>query len=256
MKDGCSLHCDRYTAHGGYHMKKFIIVIVFVFLISILISFNYLLWDREKQLASFQNMSDSNNITIDTLSEKMNILDKLNKELNKKVESLTDDITTAKEYSLEKDNENKDLRSEIIYKNELILMLKKAIDTSPMNAVIKKWTEAVNSKDFDGAQAFISTNSKDETINNTINFKEIYQNEIKTIKVKTIKPFIELTDDEHLKKLQFNVVFEVVKPDHTDEDKDKMTQNIFKSGDNEKYITMELNSDTNEWVILEIKDKP
>ncbi len=256
MKDGCSLHCDRYAAHGGYHMKKFIIIIVFVFLISILIAFNYLLWDREKQLESFQDMSDSNNITIDTLSEKMNTLDKLNKELNEKVESLTDDIATEKEYSLAKDNENKELKSEIISKNELILMLKKTMDTAPMNTVIKKWTEDVNSKDFVGAEAFISTNSKDETINNAVNFKEKYQSEIKTIKVKTTKLFTELMDDEHLKKIQFKVVFEVVKPDRTDENKDKITQNIFKGGDNEKYITMELDSNTNEWVILEINDRP
>ena len=55
-------------------MKKFIIVIVFVFLIAILISFNYLLWDREKQLESYQDLSDAKNLSIDTLGEKINTI--------------------------------------------------------------------------------------------------------------------------------------------------------------------------------------
>jgi len=239
-------------------MKKFIIVFVFVFLIAILISFNYLLWDREKQLASFQNIRDSNNLTIDTLSEKMNNLDKLNKELNKRVDSLTDENATTSKYSSMINNENIGLKGEIIAKNDLIIFLKKTIDVAPMDTVIKKWTEAVNSKNYEAAVALISKNSKDETINNTSKVKEVYQSELKAIKIKTSKLFTELTDDEHLGKIQFKVVFEVSKPDSTDENKDKMPQNLFlfKSGDNEKYITMELNSSTNEWLILEIEDQP
>lgn len=237
-------------------MKKFIIVIVFVFLIAILISFNYLLWDREKQMASFQNISDSNNLTIETLSEKMNNLDKLNKELSKKIDTLTNDNASIREYSSMINTENIDLKKEIVSKDELILILKKTIDVAPMDAVIKKWTEDVNSKNYEGAHALISKNSKDETINDDKKFKEVYQSELKAIKLKTSELFIGLLDDEHLGKIQFKVVFEVVKPDITNDNKDKIPQKHFKSGDNEKYITVELNSYTNEWLILEIKDKP
>jgi len=237
-------------------MKKFIIVIVFVFLIAILISFNYLLWDREQRLASFQDISDSNNLTIETLSEKMNALDKLNKQLSIRVENLTDDNTTLQNKFSMLSDESLDLKRQIISRNDLIISLKKAIDVTPMDAVIKKWTENVNSKNYEVAEALISKNSKDETIHNAEKFKEAYQSELNTIKIKTTKLFTELTDDEHLEKIQIKVVFEVVKPEVTDENKDQIPQNIFKSGDNEKYITMELNSETKEWLILEINDKP
>lgn len=237
-------------------MKKFIIVIIFVFLMAILVSFNYLLWDKEKQLESFQDMSDSKNLTIDTLSEKMNTLDKLNKELGKRVENLIDDNAAVREDSSRINNENIDIKREIISKNELIITLKNTIDATGMDAVIKKWAEAVNSKNYQVAQAFISKDSKDETLNDAVKFKEVYHSELKTIKIKTSKLFTELTDDEHLEKLQFKVVFEVVKPDITDENRDKMSQGFFKSGDNEKYITMELNPDTKEWLISEIKNEP
>jgi len=247
---------DRCAAHGGYSMKKFIIIIVFVFLIAILLSFNYLLWDREKQLESFQDISDSKNLTIETLSEKMNTLDKLNKELSKRVDNLTDANTTIRDYSTMINNENIDLKRQSILKNNLINMLKKNVDVVPMEAVIKKWTEAVDSKKYEEARAFISKNSEDQTINDTVKFKEVYQSELKTIKIKTLNLFTELADDEHLGKLQFKIVFEVGKPDITDENKGKLSGKFFKSGDNEKYITMELNSETNDWLILEIKDKP
>jgi len=237
-------------------MKKFIIVVVFVFLIAILLSFNYLLWDREKQLESFQDISDSNNLTIDTLSEKMNTLDKLNKELGKTVQDLTNDNATIKEYYSRANSENIDLKKDITSKNGIIISLKNTIDVAPMNAVIKKWAEAVNSKNYEAAEALISKDSKDQTINDVVKFKEVYQSELKTIKIKTSKLFTELTDDEHLGKIQFKVVFEVGKPDTTEENKDAMPQELFRIGDNEKYITMGLKMDTNEWLILEISDKP
>ncbi|HEY5586417.1 MAG TPA: hypothetical protein VIK78_18245 [Ruminiclostridium sp.] len=233
-------------------MKKFIIITVFMFLIAILISFNYLVWDREKQIESFQDISDSNNLTIDTLSEKMNNLDKLNKEL----ETLTEDNTTTKENFSLISNENMELKKEIISKNNIIVVFKKSIDIAPMDTTIKKWVEEVNSKNYKGAEALISKNSKDATITDVVNLKEIYQSELKAIRFKTSKLFTELTDEEHIGKIQVKVVFEVDKPDSTDENKDKIPQVVFKSGDNEKYMTMELNEDTNQWLILEMTDKP
>ncbi len=237
-------------------MKKFIIVIVFVFLITILISFNYVLWDREKQLASFQDISDSKSLTIETLSEKMNNLDKLNKELTTRVENLTNDNTTLRESLLSRNDENKELKREIISKNELITALKNTIDITPMDTVIKKWTESVDSKNYQLARSFISESSKDQTINDDVKFKELYQSEIKSIRLKTSNLYTELTDDEHLGIVQIKVVFEVDKPDVTKDNEEKVSNSIFKNGENIKYITMELNSYTNEWLIQEINDNP
>jgi cell division protein FtsB len=252
----CPLNCEAAVRLTEVIMKKFIIVIVFLFLIAILISFNYLLWDREKQLESYQDMSDSNNLTIDTLSERMNTLDKLNKELNKRIENLTSDNSTIREYSSSVYSENVEIKKDIIEKESLISVLKKNLNISPMDAVIKKWTDAVNAKNYAAAQALVSKDSKDDNIRDLAKFKEAYRTELKSIKIKSLKLFTELNDSEHLEKLQFKVVFEVVKLDKTDDSTEKTTDNIFKSGDNEKIITMEFNSNTNEWLISEIEDKP
>ncbi|QNU67189.1 hypothetical protein EHE19_001135 [Ruminiclostridium herbifermentans] len=238
------------------NMKKLIIVIVFIFLIAILISFNYLLWDREKQQESFQNMKQSNNLTIETLSEKMNNLDRLNRELTTKLETITNDNETIRKHSSMLNNENAELKKEIQLRNDLIITLKKNIDVTSMNNVIKKWTDSLNSKSYENAQAFISKNSVDRTLVGDINsLKEMYQKEFKEIKLESSEPYIDLKDDEDIMKIKLKVVFEVIKPASAPND-EEVEGSIFKSGSNEKFITMEFNSYTNEWMLLELKNEP
>lgn len=237
-------------------MKKFILIIVFVFLIAIFISFNYLLWDREKQLESFQGISDSKNLTIETLSEKMNNLDMLNKELNRRVDTLDNNNTTLRDSITQLSNENIELRKEIFLKNALINKLKKHINVEPLEAVVKKWVEAVNSKNYKSAVALISVDSEDPTINDLDKFKDVYQNELKAIRIKSLNLYTDIADEEHIKKIQLKVAFEVDKPDNIAENKGEVLQALYRSGINEKYITMEFDVINNEWLILEIKDKP
>jgi sporulation-control protein spo0M len=86
--------------------------------------------------------------------------------------------------------------------------------------------------------------------------KEIYQKELKEIKLKTVEPYIKLKDDEHIKKFQLRVVFEVIKPVTVTGGQEQVSDSNFKNGSNEKYITLELDSNTKEWLILEIKNEP
>ncbi len=239
------------------NMKKFIIVIVFIFLIAILISFNYLLWDREKQLESYQNMRQSNNLTIETLSEKMNNLDRLNKELTTKLETITNDNEITRKHASSLNNENAELKKEIQLRNDMINALKQNVDTSAMNTVIKKWTDSINSKNYENSQVFISKNANDKTFIGDVNaLKEMYQKELKEIKLKSSEPYInQIVDDEDLMKIQLKVVFEVIKPAPT-ANNEEVKDSIFKSGSNKKFITMEFNPYTNEWMMLEMKDEP
>lgn len=239
------------------NMKKFIIVIVFIFLIAILISFNYLLWDRERQLESFQNMRQSNNLTIETLSEKMNNLDRLNKELNTKLETITNDNEIIRKHSSTLNNENTELKKEIQLRNDMIITLKKNIDAASINTVIKKWTDSINSKSYENAQAFVSKNAVDKTLVGDVEaLKKMYQKELKEIKLKSSEPYVDLSDDdENIMKIQIKAFFEVIKPAPI-ANKEEVEGSIFKSGSNEKYITMEFNSYTNEWMMLELKNEP
>ncbi len=237
-------------------MKKFIIVIIFVFLIAILISFNYLLWDREKQLENYQNLSDAKNLSIDTLGEKINNLDKSNKELSQRVDSLIDENNTLKENISSLSGENVTVKQEVYAKNQLIAALKSNLNPEPFEAVIKNWVEAVNSKNYQNAQALISKNSQNEILMNKDKFTSSYKSEVKAMRLKSSKLFTKLSDDEHIGRIQFDVVLEVDKPDETGKNDSDIPQALYKKGDNEKYFTMVLDQETNEWRISEIAEKP
>lgn len=236
-------------------MKKFIIVIVFVFLIAILISFNYLLWDREKQLENYQDLSNSKNLSIDTLGEKINNLDKVNRDLLNKVDSLTKDNTALRDSMTSLGEENLQLQRELSTKNSIIIMLKSNIDTQPFEEVIKKWVDALNAKNFKTAQALISKASKDENLVIIEKFKTAYQNDIKSIKLKSSEIYTEATDNEHLSKIQLKVKLEVDKQQPA-QATNSNAEGVFKNGENEKYITMEYDQEAKEWRISEILDNP
>ena len=231
-------------------MKRFIIIIVFLFLIALLISFNYLLWDREKQLENFQDLREAKNFTIDTLGEKNNTLDKKNKELTEKVESLNSVVSDLREEFNRVSLENTDIKAQISNYADLIIQFKKNMNTAPINELVKNWFETINTKNYKVASALVCKNSQDEVIKNPANFSKTYQEEIKSIHLKSLQIFTGLTDQEHLGNLQFRVIAEVEKPEPL------QAQKLYKSGDNEKYITVEFNTQSKEWLILEVSDKP
>jgi len=237
-------------------MKKFIIIVVFVFLISILISFNYLLWDREKQLENYQDLSNSKNLSIDTLGEKINNLDKQNKELAQKISSLTDENSRIKNTNYLLTSENQQIKQELSDKREIILMLKKNLNVEPFQEVVRKWVDAVNSKNFKTAQTYISILSNDEILSSPNIFKSNYQNEIKTIDLKSFKIYTEMTDAEHLAKIQFEAVFQVDKPESPNAGVEEVPKLVYKQGENLKYMTMQFDAEAGEWRISELSDKP
>jgi FtsZ-binding cell division protein ZapB len=230
-------------------MKKFIIIVVFVFLISILISFNYLLWDREKQMESFQDMSTSKNLSIETLGEKINSLDKENKSLKDQLNSLSINNAELKDdYSLML-QEREDLRKKALEQNELLLEFKKAMDTKPVEDVLQKWIQAINKKNYSSASSYISAFSTDEKLNNLNNLKIAYQDSVKNISLKELKIYADNNDDEHISKVQFLVTLKVDVPSTSKQD-------YYKDGLNKKYFTMDFDRDQNRWFISVIQDTP
>jgi len=137
-------------------------------------------------------------------------------------------------------------------------MFKSYMDIEPIENVIKKWVEAVNSKNYKSARTYISKTSSDEILSDEEKFKKAYQNELKTLTIKSSKLYTELSDDEHLAKIQFEVVFEVTKPDNTEkqEDNAEKQKTIFLDGENTKYITMEFDAEAGQWCISELSDNP
>ncbi len=237
-------------------MKKFIIVIIFVFLIAFLISFNYLLWDREKQLESYQNLSNAKNLSIDTLGEKINNLDQQNKELADKIAALETENSDLRRRVLQLNGESQTMLKDLDSKKEFIIMLKNYMSTEPLQTVIQKWVVAINSKDYAQASALVSEASIGKILGSEDSFKNTYQNEVKTISLKSAELLTGMTDNEHLLKIQFQVILEVNKPEAASGDTTESQNSIFKNGENIKFVTLEIDAEAGEWRISDLSDKP
>ncbi|WP_242855641.1 hypothetical protein [Ruminiclostridium josui] len=124
------------------------------------------------------------------------------------------------------------------------------MNIAPVNELVKNWFEAINVKNYKLASALVSKNSQDEVIKNPSIFSKTYQEEIKSIYLKSLHIFTEMADPEHLEKFQFRVIAEVEKPEQPRSEK------LYKSGENEKYVTVEFDTQSKEWLILEVTDKP
>lgn len=230
-------------------MKKFVIIVVFVFLISILISFNYLLWDREKQMENFEDMSTSKNLSIEALGEKINSLDKNNKALKDQVDSLTISNAELKDKYALMLQERDDLKKKLLDQEKLVVQFKNAMDTKPVEDIIQKWIQAINKKNFSTASSYISAFSTDNNLNNLNNLKNVYQDSVKNITLKELKIYADNDDSEHVSKVQFLVTLKVDVPSTSKQD-------YYKDGLNKKYFTMDFDNNQNKWFISEIQDTP
>ena len=230
---------------GWTFMKKFVIAVVFIFLTATLILVNYLLWDREQQMANYKNMSASKNLSIETLEEKNYSLSTINKEYEQTIKKLTDESVKLNERVAALSAELDTVKKSDLDKNIIISKLKGYIDKTPMVGTIEKWVQHINKKNYTVAFTYFSTNAKDSLLNNSQDFQNYYQKEIKSITLKDAKIITSEYDSDKIGKLQFLVNLDVVKAEEA-------SDNNFVEGPNQKIFTMEYDIDTDSWLILEI----
>ena len=233
---------------GWTFMKKFVIAMVFIFLTATLISVNYLLWDREQQMANYKNMSASKNLSIEALEEKNYSLSTKNQEYEQTIKKLTDESVKLNEKLADLSAELDSVKRTDVDKNLIISRLKGYIDTAPMQATIEKWVQQINKKSYSTAFTYFSVNAKDSLLSNSQNFKNYYQKEVKSITVKSVNIITSEYDMDKLGKLRLLVNLDI-------ERADEATDNGFVDGPNQKIFTMEYDEGTQSWVILEISDK-
>ncbi len=229
-------------------MKKFVIAVVFIFLTATLISVNYLLWDREQQMANYKNMSASKNLSIETLEEKNYSLSTKNQEYEQTIKKLTEQSVNLNEKLAALSAELDTAKKTDLDKNLIISKLKGYIDTAPMQDTIEKWVQQINKKNYTTAFTYFSVNAKDPMLSNSQNFKNYYQKEIKSITVKDVNIITSEYDTDKIGKLQLHVNFDVTRTEDA-------TDDSFLDGPNQKIFTMEYDEGTQSWVILEILDK-
>ena len=220
-------------------MKKVVLVLVCVLIMTVFVAFNYLLWDREK----FMNVDANKNATIDLLTKQIKALNDENQLQKSKSYDYEFEIKRLKD-EVTKITQEKDKTLLIVdQKNEVINVLKKSADLSQLEDIIKKWTDSINNVQYEAAYNFLGKMDKPQTLTD---FTTNYKGSIKSIKILSIKLFADNIYDDKKGDIIFKVNMEVKRTEGENK------WNFYYEGANEKYFYFVFDKDKKTWVINNI----
>lgn len=222
-------------------MKKIIIALICLTIISVFVALNYLLWERDKN----KNSNEMNNVTINALSEKIKSLESTNFRINNKdveLEALNKTLSSKNEQlELEKNK----LKENIDNKSEVILQFKQNADLTFLNAKIKSFVDEISLGQYENSYKMISKQflfPGENSYPSLIDFTNYFKNSVKTIKLKESKINIDNIIDEKKADLAFKVVLDIKRSDND-------SKNIFIDGTNDRIINLTFDKGKNEWQI-------
>jgi len=231
-------------------MKKFVLVITCILILTIFVAFNYLLWDRENKIESFQNLTNSKNLNIDTLSEKLKNLEDANNQLSKRISELEEANKSLSKDLSEKTAQLQEVRSkaenDIAYKNDILYKLKQQADMRVFEALVKKWADSIDKGQYEDAYNMQAKDNLGKIgIANLTDFVNSYKNSVKSLKIKSVKMNTDSFPYERMGEVILNVTLEIKKVDYT-------TNRYFDEGLNERFFILTLNDKKDDWLIQDI----
>lgn len=225
-------------------MKKFVVILVCTFVLTILIAFNYVLWDRENTIKDFKDIETTKNASISGLvKENMSL-----EESNKKLEESLDNLKKVIEKNQEENDRLIQTNNKIIHdyegQHDLINKLAASSNLKPVEELIVKWVDFINQGKYEEAYKL----QKNDSINNgnplkLEEFIDNYKNSIKSIKLNSAS--FDPSINKRYGKLLYKVLVDVKK-------KDGSVTNIFNDGSNIKYFGISYDKAAETWRICSI----
>ncbi|MDP4093776.1 MAG: hypothetical protein Q8920_10490 [Bacillota bacterium] len=230
-------------------MKKFILIIVCVVVLSIFISMNYLLWDRESKIQSYESLNYSKNTSIDALSEQIKSLKEQLSAQDATINNLQNQNTAQTNGNTQLEIDKLKLQADMQAKNSVIDQLKQKADFQVQEAIIKKWVESINKGKYADSYNLMNIDAISSTgIKSQDQFVSYFQNNITGIKLSSLDIDLEGVPGNRSGDLIFKAVLDVKKTDNSND-----SQNLlFNHGQNTKYFTMIYNAGNKKWLISEI----
>jgi cell division protein FtsB len=229
-------------------MKKFILVIVCALLMIMLIAFNYLLWDREnkkKDILNLEQSKVSNSASINALGRNIKELEDENRALKDTIELMEGNIKELDENIAALENERNALIQILEQKNVVINKFRYEVDPAILEAPVRRWVEAINSRDYESAYN-LQTDAMNENLGilNIAHFKNIFNNSIEGIELKSIKLDVEGIPADTPGGICFLVTLDVKKAVNVNDEKIR-----FGEGKNERLLTIDYNKEKNIWMV-------
>lgn len=224
-------------------MKKLVLVLASAIVLTVFIAFNYLLWDRENKIKSFENINDSKNVSIDSLKKEVQEHEKENSDLKFRAETLGENIKSIQDDNYRLNAESENIKKKLYLSSSLINKLIESADTNAIQQVIKKWADSIDKQQYEAAYNLQYNHSASITLPTSIGeFKKGFQG-IKSFKLKSIKPYTEKVLEDKEGCMVFKVVVDVKK--------EGSVPALFNNGINERCFAVSLN-EKNEWVIADV----
>ncbi len=230
-------------------MKKVVLIMVSVLILTIFISFNYLLWYRGEQIVQYEtdinemekSLREKQSVSASKIDDYIGQIFKQNQEiqsLGAQISSLKDDNSKLQQdYDQEVVNNNT--------KNAIIGKLKLQVDLEPLKVIIKNWVDFIDKARYEDAYRLLNNAPiSQDAAKNLSEFANKFRN-VKGINVKSVELLTEGLPENKKGDIIFKAVVDVTEVD------DAATGELVK-GSNYLYFNMSVREVNNEWGISSI----
>ncbi|HEX9062089.1 MAG TPA: hypothetical protein VF941_18080 [Clostridia bacterium] len=227
-------------------MKNFVLVVISAIVLTVFIALNYLLWDRETRMKSFENFKDSQNVNIDSLKRQLDAITKENENLKEKNNEISENVKYLEDGKNKLNIEKDSLRKKLQEANDIITAVESKIDMKPVELIVKRWVDGIN-----GRQPEVAYNMQYKNIFSTSSaismdeFRNVYSKGVASIRLKSVKPYQGKTPEDMSGQLLFVVSLEVKKDIGAE-------PGFFSDGINDKIFVLKLDQKSNAWVIVDV----
>lgn len=233
-------------------MKRLILVLVSTLLLAVFIAFNYLLWEREgreEKLRQLENNNASNSASMNTLNREIKNLEEENSNLEKDINELKN-LNLSLQSDVQKQKEDKATAlNEVYSRNELIDVLKKLLNTSTFEEMMKKWVESIDLQKYEEAYKLeYGWKSSEEKKISLEEYTSQYKNTLKSLKFKSLK--ID-TDQSTTASGEVSLIL-IVEAKLIDEA--DTSKSIFVNDENKKLVKLKLLNEKEGFVIESMSD--
>lgn len=232
-------------------MKKILLIMVSVLILTIFISFNYLLWFRDGQIAEYK--ADIERLSKDLTAEESNFSSIINQSASNvsmrdaEITKLDKKLAILETGNSKLEQDNQQLMANNNIKDAIISKLKLQADLEPLKTIIRNWVDYIDTARYDDAYKLLKNApiSQDSAKAQSGLLISNYSN-VKGVKVKTIELLTEELLNDKKGDIIFKVVVDVTKVDDT-------ASGELVKGINNLYFTMQVQEYSNEWVISNIQ---
>jgi len=172
-------------------MKKLVLILVCTALLTFFIAFDYLLWDREKNTQSIQNLEDSidsKDATIGALGREIKNLEDYNNQLSNKLKLMEEEKKAQEDKISLLEDSVLELQSQMEQKDKFISTLERFADFSPLESIILDWIAKINEGQYQEAYQLmkLKTNAGDKPLSPD-EFAGTWMNSVKTMELASLE---------------------------------------------------------------------